>query len=94
MKEYPLELENWGGDVYTLVSRGHHPFEEFIAAMRKEYPDWPMGKPEHLYMKAVPDPTGNYICRYFPAEKGQRGAFPVTYSSEDYGNPVNLKEAP
>lgn len=93
-KQYPLALESWGEDVYILASRGHHPLPEFIEAMRLEYSSWPMGTPEHLYMKRVPDPSGEYICRWFPVDKGCRGAVPVTYSHEDYGKYVNRPVPP
>lgn len=91
-KAYPLEIENWGDDVYTLASRGHHDFVEFMKAVKEHYPDWPMGKPEHLWMKASPcgPNCGNHTCHYVVSEKGRRGAFPVTYTREDYGNPYTL----
>jgi hypothetical protein len=93
VKNYPLKLENWGEEVYILASRGHHDFTAFIQAIKDEYSTWPMGAPEHTYMKAAPcsPQCGEHRCHYVDAKKGMRGAFPVTYSSEDYGNPVNMK---
>ena len=45
-KAYPLEIENVGGDVYVLLSRGHHDIHEFMSKVREEGYDWPLGFPK------------------------------------------------
>ena len=84
MKTYPLEIENIGDDTYRLMSRGHHDPAEFMRKVREDY-DWPMGMPIHLWFRAVPDASGECICRYVEARPGGRGVFPVTYAHEAYG---------
>ena len=84
MKVYPLEIENIGEDTYQLMSRGHHDFNEFMEAVKKSKPTWPMGKPSHIYFKATP--RDGYTAWYSECEKGTRGAFPATYTSEAYGD--------
>lgn len=83
-KFYPLVIENIGEDTYCLMSRGHHDIHVFMGVVRQSY-SWPLGWPEHIWFRAVPDPTGNLRCRYVEASEGQRGAFPVTYVQEAYG---------
>jgi len=82
MKTYPLKIENVGEDDYILMSKGHHPLKEFMEACHKAYPNWPMGKPEHLWFKAIP--KDGYACWYALADKNTRGAFPATYVREGY----------
>lgn len=83
MKQYQLCIENIGGDVYTLMSKGHHDIHEFMRAVRETY-QWPLGVPEHIWMRAVPSHDPSYRCLYREAEKGARGAWPATYVSEAY----------
>lgn len=86
MKMYPLEIENIGYDDYMLMSRGHHSTKEFMKAVR-EYKDWSMGYPRHVWYKAVPcnvEELG-FSCFYHECEKGTRGAFPATVTYEAYG---------
>lgn len=84
MKSYPLEIENIGDDTYALMSRGHHDIDEFMNKVRESY-SWPLGWPEHIWFKAVPDRTGNLKCRYVESSQGRPGAFPVTFVQEAYG---------
>jgi hypothetical protein len=73
--KYPLEIENIGGERYTLMSRGHHSFDLFMAAVRKDY-SWQLGEPRHLWFKTLPN------RRYVEVKKDARGAWPVTYVTE------------
>lgn len=86
MKQYPLELNNVGSDEYILMSKGHQDKVEFMKLVKEEYPEWPMGEPQHLWAKATPCNTGEYTCYYNFVDKSVRGSFPVTYSHEDYGH--------
>ncbi len=66
------------------IVRGHVDAETFAAALLKHgYNDVPSGKLEHLYARANPDPTGEYVCRYVLCEP-QRGAFKVTIRRWDW----------
>ena len=85
-RTYPLVVENIGDDDYRLMSRGHHDAHDFMRAARGEGFAWPLGMPRHLWFRAVPDRTGHYACRYVEAGAGDRGAFPVTYAAEAYGD--------
>lgn len=82
MKNYPLEIENIGDDIYTLMSRGHHDPHEFMRKVREEGYTWPLGMPTHLWFRTTPDSTGDHVCIYSEAKPGSRGAFPVTYATE------------
>lgn len=84
-KAYPLDIENVGSDTYTVMSRGHHDIHEFMRAVRHEGYDWPLGVPESRWAKVVPDSTGECEYLYTFVNEGTRGAFPVTYSWEAYG---------
>lgn len=97
--KYPLEVESVGSDVYIAMSRGHHDFEEFMAAAVSEYSGWFLGGPQHVWVKSVPDRTGEFTSRYVFVEKGARGAWPATYCwefGEDYKryNAINSPENP
>ncbi len=81
-KDYPLSIENIGEDEYRLMSRGHHDFDVFMACVRETGYDWSLGMPEHIWFRAVPGEEGT---RYLDAQPGSRGAFPVTYVAEAYG---------
>lgn len=88
VKKYPLDLENCGGDVYVLISKGHHDLNEFGLKVLEHYNHFmPMEKPQHIYMKAIPTREG-YEFNWTPANKETRGAFPVTYSQE-----TNMKDS-
>ena len=83
MKTYKLELENIGEETYALMSRGHHDLSLFDSTVKEEYETWysTLGKPEHLYFKAIPGPSG-YVCLYVQSSKETRGSFPATYITE------------
>lgn len=84
-KKYPLDVENVGSDTYIVMSRGHHDIHEFMTAVRLEGYTWPLGVPEHRWAKAVPDRSEQVNYRYCFVDKNIRGAFPVTYAWEAYG---------
>jgi hypothetical protein len=81
--KYPLEPESIGSDTYIVISRGHHDIHEFVRAVRKTF-SWPLGTPEHIWMKTVPSRDPMYRCWYQPVPKGTRGAWPATYVAEAY----------
>lgn len=85
LAKYPLEIESVGSETYIVMSRGHHDLDAFMAAVREEGYDWPLGKPEHRWVKSVPDKTGKYTSRYVLVEQGTKGAWPATYSWEASG---------
>lgn len=84
MKTYPLEVKSVGADMYCVMSRGHHDLETFMTAVREKFPNWPMGAPKHVWMRCVPDSNGEFRLTYVPARPRSRGAFPVTWTNEDY----------
>lgn len=87
MKEYPLDLDSIGDDTYIIISEGHHDIHEFMRAVRKEGWDWPLGVPEHIWMKTMPAPKNSGCTRWYqPVKKGARGAWPCTYVTEAYGD--------
>jgi hypothetical protein len=92
MKNYPLSLENIGGDVYTLMSRGHHSAFQFMNEVRQSYEDWPMGHPEWVYLKAVPTRKDGYKCLYVEVPAGTKGCFPATVTTEASGEELYWKE--
>lgn len=79
-REYPLELENVGGDVYMLMSWGHHDFDTFMKAVKEAYPTWPMGAPTHEYF--VKHPKKGWAAA--PCDREHRRAIPATVTYEDY----------
>lgn len=83
VKEYPLKVENVGGDTYIVMSRGHHDPDLFMESVRESY-DLPLGKPEHVWIKSTPNNVdgGSY---FNIVNENVRGAFPATYSWEAYG---------
>ena len=86
-KEYPLELNNVGEDVYILMSKGHHDPHEFMKAVCEAGDDWPLGMPTHEWMRAIPAPKDSgFLYLYVEATPGSRGAFPATYAREAYGD--------
>lgn len=84
-KAYPLDIENVGEDTYILRSKGHHDFHEFMRAVRAEGYTWPLGMPAHYWCKTVPTHKDGYRCEYAIVPEGTRGAYPVTYVTEGYG---------
>jgi hypothetical protein len=91
-KQYPLVIENVGSDVYAVMSKGHHDPDLFMTAVRQEY-NWPLGNPEHVWIKSTPCNTGEYSAHYNIVEKGTRGAWPATYSWEAYGEEQYMPKA-
>lgn len=82
MKQYPLEVQSVGEDVYIVMSKGHHDLTEFMRAALLQY-DWPLGSPQQMWMRAVPQRDGS--CIYVETSAGARGAFPATYCWERFG---------
>lgn len=76
-RAYPLDLENIGGDVYSLMSKGHHDQHDFMRQVRADGCDWPLGMPKHIWLRCIPPPEG-YSTWYVEAKEGARGAFPAT----------------
>ncbi|MBF4337581.1 hypothetical protein [Vibrio anguillarum] len=85
-KQYPLEINNVGGDTYIVMSKGHHDIHEFMQKVREDGYEWPLGMPKHVWIKATPDRSGESICVYHVVKEGTRGAFPATYSWESCGD--------
>lgn len=84
-REWPLDIENVGGDIYILLSRGHHDVHEFMRQVRADGFDWPLGMPKHIWLRCTPPPDG-YATWYTEAQEGERGAFPATQCWEAYGD--------
>jgi len=84
MKTYPIEIDNVGDDTYALLSKGHHDPHVFMSKAREDGYDWPLGMPEHIWMRKVPCRSGYFDFLYIEAKQGQRGAFPCTFVSEAY----------
>ena len=84
-REYPLEIENVGDDVYMLMSAGHHDPHVFMRRARSEGYDWPLGMPTHQWVKRTPAKDGDHSCWYHIVPEGTRGAFPATYAHEAHG---------
>ena len=91
MKDYPLIIENWGDDVYAVGSKGHHDPDLFMQKVKDEEYDWPLGVPQHIFFKAVPDSTGERRTSYIVSTEKTRGAFPATLSVEAYGDEQYVK---
>lgn len=83
-KNYPLSINNVGDNTYMLLSKGHHDIHEFMKAVRKQGYDWPLGMPEHVWLKAVPN-NANGGHSYFHCKQDTTGSFPATFVSEAYG---------
>ncbi|TQK10194.1 hypothetical protein [Herbaspirillum sp. SJZ107] len=82
---YPLQIENVGEDIYTLMSRGHHDPEAFMRQVRADGYEWPLGMPKHIWLRCIPPPDG-YVTWYVEATEGARGAFPATQCWESQGS--------
>jgi hypothetical protein len=85
-KTYPLDVRSVGDDTYVVMSKGHHDPEAFMAAVRTEGYDWPLGKPKHKWVKAVPCCCGEHSCHYELSDQHRPGWFPATYAWEAYGD--------
>lgn len=81
---YPLEPFSIGEDTYVVISKGHHDIHEFMRKVREDLCDWPLGVPEHIWMKTTPSRNPEYTCWYQPVKEGTRGAWPCTYVREAY----------
>lgn len=83
-KQYPLKMERMVGDDEPLyMTRGHHDRGTFADAVRVETgyrPD--VALVQQLWWRAVPDNTGDLKYRCVEADRGRRGAFPVTVYQE------------
>lgn len=86
MRLHPLEIQNAGSDTYIVMSKGHHDPDEFMSAVRDAGYDWPLGNPEHKWVKTIPDSTGEFYCRYAFVPAGTKGAWPATFAWEAYGD--------
>lgn len=84
-KTYPLDIDSVGQDEYIVMSRGHHDIHDFMKAVRADGYEYPLGVPEHRWAKVVPDSTGEYSHIFAFVKEGTRGAIPVTYAWESYG---------
>ena len=82
MKKYPLEINSIYGDIgLEYMSKGHHPIGEFVEAVSK-LTDASLSSPEYVWMRVVPDPTGEYTKYYLECYGPARGAFPATICRE------------
>lgn len=82
--QYPLELENIGGDSYLVISRGHHDLQLFKEKVLEEYAGFGnfFTDAYHCYYKATP--RDGYSAWYTPCSSHVRGAFPVTVAQEGW----------
>jgi hypothetical protein len=87
---HALEVQNVGDDTYIVMSKGHHDPHEFMRAVRADGYTWPLGMPEHKWVRAVPTKGKFRPCLYVFTEPHARGAFPATYAWEAHGE--NLYE--
>lgn len=85
MKDYPLEIQNVGEDDYMLMSKGHHELKGFMSEVRRQGYDWPLGMPEHLWAKTVPNSVDGVGSIFVIVDKDTRGAWPCTLTCEAYG---------
>lgn len=81
--KYPLTPFIIGDDTYVVISRGHHDIHDFMAKVRARW-EWPLGVPQHIWMKTMPPPSPEYKSWYQPVPAGTRGAWPCTYVREAY----------
>lgn len=87
-KTYPLDVRSVGDDEYCVMSKGHHDPDAFMAAVRAGGYDWPLGKPVHKWVKAVPCRCGEHTCHYELSDERRPGWFPATYAWEHYELPA------
>jgi hypothetical protein len=87
MKTYPLEIEICHSDDERMYrSKGHHPTEDFVKALKDFGISGKWSVPVQLYVKTTPAPKNSgYNCFYAAVDKGVRGAYPATYIYEYYG---------
>lgn len=89
-KTYPLAPRSVGDNTYIVMSKGHHDPDEFMRAVRAEGYDWPLGKPEHKWVKTVPCRCGEHSCHYYTSDKHMHGSFHATYAWEHYELPSGV----
>jgi hypothetical protein len=83
--KYPLDPFKIGEDTYCVISKGHHDIHEFMKAVRSNVAeDWPLGVPQHVWMKTMPSPRPEFSAWYSQVEPGTRGAWPCTLVLEAY----------
>ncbi len=85
IKKYPLDIENVGEEIYTLLSKVHHDPHEFMRQVRADGYEWPLGMPKHIWLRCIPPRPGYKTC-YVEAAQGTRGAFPATQVWEAWGD--------
>lgn len=84
-KQYPLDIDAiYSEDDMWIMSKGHHPFEDFSAEARRrgygresdedEY--YEFETPKHALMRSVPNSEGG--TRFWPVDAPGPGVFPVT----------------
>jgi len=82
----PIKLENLGGEICVLMSRGHHRAVDFNDAVAvSEFSEWQIGAPEHLWW-CQSNPYHDAV-RYSKSTEGADGSFPVTVSVEAGNEP-------
>lgn len=84
--KHPLKIENVGSDVYMVMSKGHHDPHVFMKEVMRCGYDWPLGPPEHIWLKTVPCRCGEHYSHYTTRETYKKGWAPATYSVEAYGD--------
>lgn len=88
VKQYPLNVLSVGDDTYIVMSKGHHDPHEFMRAAQADGYDWPLGVPEHKWMKTTPcgPSCGEHTSHYQLSDEKRKGWTPVTYAWEDYSD--------
>lgn len=81
-----IEIESVGEDVYILRARGHHDVHAFMRQVRADGYTWPLGMPVHTYARTIPTSRAGWNCLYTLCDKPARGAYPVTYAQEAWGD--------
>ena len=87
VRRYPLEVGClYTDDTKTLMSKGHHDPAEFRTAC-EFWNGGPLtrwgGKIRHAWGRTVPDSSGDYEFRVWPAEPHTRGSYPATTMLDD-----------
>jgi hypothetical protein len=88
-----------GDEITDLFAKGHVNRVAFLAEVSADGWDHLSGgvpfteaDVEHVWRRAVPDPSGDRMCIYRPAEPGSRGAFRATVIDVEY--PASRRRAP
>lgn len=85
-RKHPLSLEClYTDDTKTLMSKGHHDPDAFMAAC-VEWNGGPLngwGNVRHAWGRTVPDSSGDYEFLCLPAKPHARGAYPMTTIIDD-----------